>query len=145
MVSSSDLSFFGFYAALSGTSVPTFRDSLSVQYLFLGFLALEDGTDRCTETSVHNYHSTPYNIIEEGWYHLHGGMSLKSRVVPSWWPRKKVGAVPISAPRPSSSQPIILLQWLFWFLSVLIVHACIKNNVFDLYSTILFFCIYTIS
>jgi hypothetical protein len=38
----------GCYAALSGSSVPTFRDNLSVQSsrVFLGFLTLEDRTDR---------------------------------------------------------------------------------------------------
>ena len=46
----------GYYAALSGSSIPTFRDNLSVPYLrvkksnkkagtFLGVLTLKDGND----------------------------------------------------------------------------------------------------
>ena len=39
-----------YYAALSGSSVPTFRDNLSVPIIifFLDFLTLEDGTHRLT-------------------------------------------------------------------------------------------------
>jgi len=38
----------GCYAASSGNSLPTFRDNLSVPYIFFlfGLLTLEDGTDR---------------------------------------------------------------------------------------------------
>jgi hypothetical protein len=38
----------GYYAALSGSSVPTFRDNLSVRSsrVFLDFLTLENETDR---------------------------------------------------------------------------------------------------
>jgi hypothetical protein len=53
-----------YYAAMSGSSVPTFRDNLSVpssrvkkankKVFFLVFLTLEDGTDS-PETSVQNY------------------------------------------------------------------------------------------
>jgi hypothetical protein len=45
----------GYYAALSGSSVPTFRDKLSVlsscvkKFLILDFLTFEDGTDRLSQ------------------------------------------------------------------------------------------------
>jgi hypothetical protein len=50
----------GYCAASSGNFLKTFRDKLSVlsagiKNSFLLFLAPEDGTDRCPETSVINY------------------------------------------------------------------------------------------
>jgi hypothetical protein len=59
-----------YYAALSGSSAPTFRE--------LDFLTLEYGTG-CTETSKQNYHPTLRNIREQHRAHLHGGRKLKSR------------------------------------------------------------------
>ena len=38
-----------YYAALSGSSVPTFRDNLSVHLQGLDFSTLEDGTDRLSQ------------------------------------------------------------------------------------------------
>ena len=58
----------GYYAALSGSSVPTFLDNLSV------------GPIGCPESSVQNYHSTLRNIPEDHRSHLHRGGSLNSRV-----------------------------------------------------------------
>jgi hypothetical protein len=64
----------GYYAALSDSSVPTFRDNLSFplsrvkksekKTSFLDFLTLEKGPICCSETSVQNYHSTLCNIPE---------------------------------------------------------------------------------
>jgi hypothetical protein len=97
----------GYYASLSGSSVPTFRDILSAPSLsvkkykkkafFLDFLAVEDWTDSlfrklsswtywplkmgpigCPETSVKNYHSPLRNTPEERRSHVHRGGSLKS-------------------------------------------------------------------
>jgi hypothetical protein len=47
----------GYYAALSGSSVTTFRDNQSVPFSrvkksFLDFLTLEDGTDRLSRNVV---------------------------------------------------------------------------------------------
>jgi len=47
--------------------------------LFLDCLTLEEWTDRCPETSVPNYKSTPSHIPEERRSHLHDSGSLKSR------------------------------------------------------------------
>jgi hypothetical protein len=74
----------GYYTALSGRSVPTFRDNLSVPWkvkkktFFLDLLTLEDGPTGCPETSIQTYHSTLRNIPEERRSHLHHGGSLKS-------------------------------------------------------------------
>jgi hypothetical protein len=70
-----------YYAALSGTSVPTFRDSSDIYAAF------------CTDVSgqiigpifkgqavQQNYHSTLCNIPEERRSHVHRGGSLKSRI-----------------------------------------------------------------
>jgi hypothetical protein len=48
----------GYYAALSGNSVPTFRDNLSVP-------SSRTGPTDCTETSVQNYHTVLCNIPEQ--------------------------------------------------------------------------------
>jgi hypothetical protein len=56
-----------YYAALSGSSVPTFRD----------FLTLENGTDKLSR-NVGTELPTLRNIPEERRSHLHGGGSLKS-------------------------------------------------------------------
>jgi hypothetical protein len=67
----------GYYAALSGSSVPTFRDNLSVissrvkksKYTWIG----------CPETSVQNYHLTLRTNIPKGRrLHQHRGGSLNS-------------------------------------------------------------------
>jgi len=58
------------YAACSGNSVPTFRDSLSAPYS--GVKILEDGTNSFPETSVRNYHYTLCNNPEEGRSQLGG-------------------------------------------------------------------------
>jgi len=42
-------------------------------------LTFEEGADRCPETSVPNYKSTPSHIPEERRPHLHSGESLISR------------------------------------------------------------------
>jgi ribosomal protein S20 len=44
------------------------------------FLTLEEGTDKLSETSVENYHSTLRKIREKGISHLNRGGSLKSRI-----------------------------------------------------------------
>jgi hypothetical protein len=85
----------GYYAALSGSYVPTFRDNLSVpssrvkkfkkEAFFLNLLTLNMGPIVCPETSVHNYHSTLRNIPEEGRSHLHYGGSLKLRMYRILW------------------------------------------------------------
>jgi hypothetical protein len=79
----------GYYAALSGSSVPTFRDNLSVPYSkvkkskkkLLSFTSwtLKMGQIGYPETSVQNYYSVLRNIPEEGRSRLHRGGSLKSR------------------------------------------------------------------
>jgi hypothetical protein len=58
-----------YYAALSGSSVSTFRDNLSFNSSTVkkskNFLTFEDGTDMsiyCPETSEQNYHSRLRNI-----------------------------------------------------------------------------------
>jgi hypothetical protein len=48
---------------------------------FLDFLAPEDRTDRCTETSVNNYHTTPRNIQEQHKSRQNGGWSPKSLII----------------------------------------------------------------
>jgi hypothetical protein len=52
----------GYYAALSGSSVPTFRDNRSVlptrEAFFFDFLAHGDGTDRLSQNVGKNYSST---------------------------------------------------------------------------------------
>jgi hypothetical protein len=65
----------GYYAALIGSPVPTFRDNISVPSLrvkksktkafFSDFLTLENGPIYCLETSVQNYRST-LRLIPEG-------------------------------------------------------------------------------
>jgi hypothetical protein len=47
----------------------------------LGLLTLEDGTDTFPQTSVKDYHSTLYNIPDEGRSHQNRGGSLKSRTI----------------------------------------------------------------
>jgi hypothetical protein len=44
-------------------------------------LTLEDGTDRLSETSVRNYHSTLRKIPEERGSHLHRNRNLRSRFI----------------------------------------------------------------
>ena len=58
----------GYYAALCGSSVPTFRDNLSVPS---SSVMTMDPTV-CPETSVKKYHSTLRNIPEERRYQLQG-------------------------------------------------------------------------
>jgi hypothetical protein len=60
----------GYYAAVIGRSVPTFRDNLSVQ---------SSKVKKFKKFLVRNYHSTLHNIPEERKSHLHCGGSLKSR------------------------------------------------------------------
>ena len=77
----------GYYAALSGSPVPTFRDNLSVpssrvkkskkKVFFLDFLTLQDRTD----TSVQDYHSTLPNIPEVRSSHQYRGGSPRLRTV----------------------------------------------------------------
>jgi hypothetical protein len=62
----------GYYAPSCGICLPTFR---ATNYHIQGSVTLEDGT----ETSVHNYHTTPRNIPEERRSHQHHGGSLKAR------------------------------------------------------------------
>jgi hypothetical protein len=79
----------GYYAAWSGSSVPTFRDNLSVpswrfkrsNKAFFSWTSwpLKTRPIGCPETSVQKYHSTPRNIPEEHRYHVHHGGSLESR------------------------------------------------------------------
>jgi hypothetical protein len=94
----------GYHAALSGSSIPTFRDNLFVpssrprsprRKPLLGVLE----PWRCADTSVKNYHSALRNIPEQRWVHLHHGRSLKlhiyfeklkgstakSEIFPIWW------------------------------------------------------------
>jgi hypothetical protein len=67
----------GYYTALSGSSVPTFRDNLSGPIFngqeVLVFLTLKDGTDRLSRNVGKNYHLTLCNIAEERRSHLHRG------------------------------------------------------------------------
>jgi hypothetical protein len=65
----------GYYAALNGSSVPTFRANLSFPSSRDGKMGPID----CPETSVQNYHLTLRNIPEERRSHVHRGRSLKSR------------------------------------------------------------------
>jgi hypothetical protein len=51
--------FLGCYAAPSGSSVPTFRDNVSVPS------SRVMGPTRCSETSVQNYYSTLRDILED--------------------------------------------------------------------------------
>jgi hypothetical protein len=63
---------------LSGQTVgPILKDKI----FFLDFLKLEDGTDRCLETSRGNYHSTLRDVPQKHIPHLlvHRGGRLKSR------------------------------------------------------------------
>jgi hypothetical protein len=69
-----NLRFLEYYAALSGNSVPTFRDKLSAPYF-------KKGLRGCPETPVQKYHTTPSNVPEECRFHLHRNGSLKSRIV----------------------------------------------------------------
>jgi hypothetical protein len=64
----------GYYAALSGSNVPTFWENLSVP----SSCPLKMGATR-PETSVRNYHSMLRNIQEGRRFDLHRGDSLKSR------------------------------------------------------------------
>jgi hypothetical protein len=54
-----------YYIALSGSSIPTFRDKLSVPSSRVKRM----GPIACTETSVQNYHSTLRNIPQQIRYH----------------------------------------------------------------------------
>jgi hypothetical protein len=55
------------YRALTGSSLPTFRDRLStLSSSIKQSKALKDGTDMCTETTVPGYHQSMLrNILEE--------------------------------------------------------------------------------
>jgi hypothetical protein len=69
---------------MSGNSLPTFRDNLSVPFSRVKkskktSLPLKMEPIGCPETLVQNYHSTLRNIPEEHRCHLHRGGSLKSR------------------------------------------------------------------
>ena len=72
-------------ALFCGSSVPTFRDNLSVPSSRVrkswDFLTIEDETDRLSQNVVLNYHSTLRKIPEERSSHLDRGGSLKSRIV----------------------------------------------------------------
>ena len=78
-----DLRSSGFYAALSGSSVPTFQDNLLVassrvkksknKALFLTSWPLKMWFIGCPETSAQNYHSRLRNIPEARRFHLHRG------------------------------------------------------------------------
>ena len=79
----------GYHAALSCSSVPTFREKLSVPSSRVkkskrkmtsswASWPLNIGPIRYFEAWVHNYHYTLPNIPEERKYHLHRGGSLKS-------------------------------------------------------------------
>jgi hypothetical protein len=90
----------GINAALSGSSVPTFWDNLSVlpsrvKILSLDLLPLEDGID-CSETSAQNCHSTLRNMPD----HLYRGGSLKYTELNSSqsmnWASKPYGLTPQS-------------------------------------------------
>jgi hypothetical protein len=80
----------GYYAASSGNSLRTFRDSISAPTSrvkkskkqvpeILDFWHLKMGPVRCPDTSVKDYHSTVRNTPEECRSHQHRGGSLKSR------------------------------------------------------------------
>jgi hypothetical protein len=74
-----------YYTALCGSSVPTFRDNLSVP----SSMVRKSWTSRplkmkpigCPETSVQSYHSMLRNIPKERRSHIHRGGSLKSRTL----------------------------------------------------------------
>jgi hypothetical protein len=73
-----------YYAALSGTSLPTFRDSLSVPSSRVKnsiTWPLKMGPIDCPETSVKKYHSKICNIPQKRKPHQHRGWNLKSGVV----------------------------------------------------------------
>ena len=69
----------GHYAPLSGCSLPTFRDNISVPSSRVkkskkknwASWPLMMGPTGCPKTSVHNYHSTLCNIPEECRYQTH--------------------------------------------------------------------------
>jgi len=69
----------GYYAACSGNSLPIFRDNISVPSS-----RVKNGTERCPETSVINYHYTLRNVPEEQSSHLLRDGSLKSRTA-NWF------------------------------------------------------------
>jgi hypothetical protein len=85
-------SILGYYAALSGSSVPTFRDKISVPSSTVK-ISKPPGCFSWTcwrlkmepigypETSVQNYHSMLCNMPEERRSHLHHGGSLTSRIL----------------------------------------------------------------
>jgi hypothetical protein len=80
-----DCALLGYYAALSGSYVPTFRDKPSVPSSTVKKSTswpFKMGPIRCAETSVKDYHSTLRNIPEERRSHLHSGGSLKWRTTP---------------------------------------------------------------
>jgi hypothetical protein len=80
----------GYYAAISGKSVPTFRRNLSgpifkgQEIQELTFFSLEDGPIGCPETSVRNYQYLLRNKPEKRSSHLLGGGSLSSDVRVLW-------------------------------------------------------------
>ena len=75
----------GYYAALSGSSVLSFQENLSVpssriKKFFLGLPDPKMGPIGSPETSIQNHRSTLRNIPEERRSQLHRGVSLKSRI-----------------------------------------------------------------
>jgi hypothetical protein len=80
----------GYYTAPSGNHLLTFRDNVSILIIKreeiqeekgVYFLSFENGTIRCPETSVKDYHSTVRNISEVSRSNQHRSGSLKSRLM----------------------------------------------------------------
>jgi len=77
----------GYYATNCGNFLPTFRDNISVPSSgfknldSFRFLAPEDGTEGCPETSVISYHCSLRNDPEERNYHIFRGGRLKSPLI----------------------------------------------------------------
>ena len=97
----------GYYATLSASSLPTFRDNLlvpssRVKKVWTSW-PLKMKPRGCTETSVKDYYSALRNIPEERRSHQHRGGSLKS-----WWQ-----APPKRRPMYTSLQCITQKTWIF--------------------------------
>jgi hypothetical protein len=80
-----------YYAALSGSSLPTFLNNLSVTssrvsntWNTSNSWTLKIGPIDYPETSVRNYHSTVCNIPEESSSRIHHSGNLKSHVALYW-------------------------------------------------------------
>jgi hypothetical protein len=69
----------GYYTRLSGSSVPTFRDNLSVKKSKNNSWLFKMGRIGCPETSIQSYRLTLRNIPEER--RFHAPLGCKSRTL----------------------------------------------------------------